>query len=398
MRTLTALTLTALFAFGAACSSNTEEGPIVFGHPTGGATGSGANGQGSGSTANPGTGGAPVNIGGLTGSGATNTAGGIEGCTGVSQATTPLPPVLEFLIDTSGSMDDKPKNATGTKWEVTRDALVQAFTNMQDGTGTGLIFYPNQQGQQGNCIRKQQAVPLNLLDMPVRTSLLTALQNKNPQGATPTHDAYVYALDTLQSSTLTGNKYIVLVTDGAPTYALGCVGNGRDAVDNTPLIQEAASAASARGIKTFVIGSPGSEVSREALSAIASQGGTAPPGCSDTGPTYCHFDMTTVTDLSVALNDALAQITGRVISCVYKIPPPMNNMEIDYTKVNVNFTSSAGVVTPIGSDPNATSCEHGWQYTADKSQIQLCPDTCDLVKNDPDAKIDIVLGCSMRPL
>jgi hypothetical protein len=184
----------------------------------------------------------------------------------------------------------------------------------------------------------------------------------------------------------------VLVTDGTPTFSLGCVGDGRTAVDTAPLIQAAADAAAA-GIRTFVIGSPGSEMAREALSKMATQGGTAPAGCSDTGPNYCHFDMTTAPDLSVALNAAFKAITGSVITCNYTIPPPPSGQTIDPTLVNVNFTNSAGT-TVVAKDPDPNGgCTKGWQYAANNTQIVLCPDMCEQAKADPAAKVSVVVGC-----
>jgi hypothetical protein len=146
-------------------------------------------------------------------------------------------------------------------------------------------------------------------------------------------------------------------------------------------------------VKTFVIGSPGSETAVAALSQIASQGGTARPGCSDAGPNYCHFDMTTAADLSAALNAAFKEITTTIVSCNYTIPPPPMDQELDPTKVNVNFTNSAGQVVSIQRDPSMTDCNQGWQYTNNNTQIILCPDTCNMIKADPMAKVDVVLGC-----
>jgi hypothetical protein len=346
-----------------------------------------------------------VVIGGDSGSGNMAGNGGVEKCTGTEQGTTPLPPILEFLIDYSGSMNERPMMATTgpRKYESTRDALIQAFTDMADGTGTGLIFYPNtgnsKSGGGAACITRQQAVPMATLNATVRQALISALQAKTTSGATPTHDAFVYATDTLAASTLMGNKYVVLVTDGAPTYSLGCMGTGQAAVDNAPLIQAVADANTMRGIKTFVIGSPGSEPALASLSAMATQGGTAKVGCSDAGPNYCHFDMTTAPDLAAALNEAFKAITGSVITCNYTIPPPMSGKMVDPNLVNVNFTSSSGTVTQIGKDPDpaGAACNHGWQYAANNTQIILCPDTCDLVKQDPNAKVNVVLGCTTKP-
>ena len=310
-----------LLATGLGCSSSSGTGFNVPAESSGGTTSS------AGSAEIPATGGS-VGSGGVTGAGGSsidikghpNNGGGsagVEGCVGTSSTATPLPPVLAFLIDTSQSMVDPPKGSaqgTPSKWVSTREALVQAFTDMAEGTGTGLVFYPNTQfiggppprtggfgmggrggigtggatamggasggadgaaGANSSCINRQVAVPIAALDMVQRDRIIMSLRNKNPSGYTPTHDAYKFALETVEQSSLPGSKYVVLVTDGAPTFSLGCVGNGLADVDAGPIVQEAASALS-RGIKTFVIGSPGSETARASLSRMATQGGTAP--------------------------------------------------------------------------------------------------------------------------
>lgn len=433
-----------LFAAGMGCSSSSGTGLTLPTDTSGGTTSSTGGDSASGGV---------VGSGGVTGSGgssidlnghpnASGGSGGIDGCVGTSSTATPLPPVLAFLIDTSSSMSDPPMgSAAGTpsKWLSTRDALIQAFTDMAAGTGTGLIFYPNvaltggappprnsggftgfgrggstgfgmggttgagganggttnaagAAGANSSCINRQVAVPLAALDMPQRDRIVMALRNKNPSGHTPTHDAYKFALDTVEQSTLPGSKYVVLVTDGAPTFSLGCVGDGINDVDASPIVQEAAAALS-RGIKTFVIGSPGSETARGSLSQMATQGGTALANCSDSGPNYCHFDMTTAPDLSAALNEAFKAITGQVVNCNYNIPSVGGTNVLDLDRVNVNYTTGAGQSTPIPRDPSSSDCNQGWQFSADKKQIMLCPDMCNTVKKDNGAKVDVVFGC-----
>jgi hypothetical protein len=413
-------------AAGLGCSSAATD-PLPFGN-SGGTTGSLGGSSSTGNTSGGAPGSAGLSgLGGMTipigSSGSTSAGnGGIDKCVGTSSTATPLPPVLAFLIDTSTSMTQSPMMGAPTKWVSTRDALNKAFTDMTLGTGTGLIFYPNVQftmmpggfgrggssgmgtagatgsggttgaGTNSTCINRQVAVPLAPLDMAQRTAILTALRNKMPSGNTPTHDAYQFAIQTVKMSTLPGPKYVVLVTDGAPTFSLGCVGNGMGEVDASPIVMEAANALK-DGIKTFVIGSPGSETARGSLSQMATQGGTALANCSDAGPNYCHFDMTTATDLSAALNDAFAKITGQVVSCNYTIPPVSGQNVLDLTQINVNYTNGAGTAMQIPRDASMTECNHGWQLSGDQKQIMLCPDMCDAVKNDSGAKVEVVFGC-----
>ncbi|HWA73487.1 MAG TPA: VWA domain-containing protein [Polyangiaceae bacterium] len=371
---------------------------LTGGVASGGASSPGAgNGGAAGSSVPPATGGSVISV-------PVNNAGasGDDKCTSTNSTATPLPPVLAFLIDMSGSMNERPGGAAQgpTKWVSTEQSLELAFTDMADGTGVGLLYYPNVAstfpGGVGteNCIDRQVAVPIAPLDTTQRQAIVTSLQGMTrPAGRTPTHDAYVFALQTVEASTLPGSKFVVLVTDGAPTFSLGCMGDGMAEVDGSPIVEEAARAL-ARGVKTFVIGSPGSESARGALSQMATQGGTALAGCSDAGPMYCHFDMTSAPDFSAALNAAFRAITGQVIGCNYPIPPsPAGSAEIDLNKVNVNYTSGAGSTMLVPRDASLTDCNHGWQFSADQKQILLCPDLCDLVKKDNGAKVEVAFGC-----
>ena len=399
LRTLTISSSIAVACAGFGCS-NAPANSDTFAQPTptGGSSGTSSATGGTSSSATGGQG-SGITVGTPSGTSGAGSGSNVEKCTGTSQGTTPLPPILEFLIDYSGSMNQRPEGQTLPKYQATADALIQAFTDMADGTGIGLIFYPNTGSRDGGdfdtCINRQEAVRIQTLNATVRQTLISALMAKATAGATPTHDAFNFAVKTVAESTLMGSKYVVLVTDGAPTYSLNCMGDGQTAADNAPLIQAVSDANTASGIKTFVIGSPGSEPAREALSQMATRGGTAPPGCSDTGPNYCHFDMTTAPDLSAALNTAFRAITGSVIACNYTIPPPMNGMVVDPKLVNVKFINGAGHVTTITKDPAPAggACNQGWQYNADSTQVQLCPDTCELVRADKGAKIEVELGC-----
>ena len=194
-----------------------------------------------------------------------------------------------------------------------------------------------------------------------------------------------------------GQKFLVLITDGTPTYALGCEGSGNqaDPADPAPLIPEAASALG-RGMKTFVIGSPGSEGARRSLSQMAQAGGTAIDGCSHDGrPRYCHFDMTTEEDFTVALRDALASISGIALSCTYDIPEPPTGETLDLSKVNVLFTPPGGERELILQNAPGTECNSGWRYSDDQSQVLLCGDTCDRVSSST-GQLSLEFGCTTR--
>jgi von Willebrand factor type A domain len=383
LRVVFGCALTALVACG---STN---GGSLLASAGGSSNASGGLGGSSGGSSG-GTAGSGVVIGGSGGGGGMPNPD--AGCATSTAVATAIPPVLEFVIDISGSMNDAAPGTASSKWVVTRNALATAFSNMPANNAVGLFFFPGTAGTP--CIDKQQAVTIAALGATgsaQRTSITQALAGAHPTGGTPTHDAYLFGLNTLLASTLPGNKFIVLITDGAPTYELNCQGDGHTPVSNGPLITQVQDAAKG-GVRTFVIGSPGSEPARTDLSTMAQVGGTGLPGCSNSGPNYCHFDMTTQPDLATGLNNALAQISGAALSCTYDVPAPPNGQQLDPNKVNVEYTPSSGSPTEIDKDSGST-CTNGWQYSPDGKQIIICGSDCNTIKNDPGGKINIVFGC-----
>ncbi|MEY2937015.1 MAG: hypothetical protein RL033_7764 [Pseudomonadota bacterium] len=319
-----------------------------------------------------------------------------EVCAGQSAGAELAPAVLQLLVDTSGSMDQDAPGG-GSKWTVTRSSMLAAIDGMPSGTTLGLVFYPNLPNDaNGPCFDQRTAVGLDALadtSSQQRVRLRNAFQRQNPQGGTPTHDAYQYALKQLSQTNVAGSRFVVLITDGTPTYSLGCVGTGRieDPVDPSPLIPQAASAL-ATGTRTFVIGSPGSEGARSSLSRMAEAGGTARPGCSHDGPNYCHFDMTRETDLAAGLATALEAITGVALGCRYEVPQIRDGVALDPGKVNVLFTPPGGTQELLQRSDQA-SCSEGWQYSQNNTQIELCSSTCDRVRNS-NGGLTLEFGCA----
>jgi hypothetical protein len=391
-RLMASLTTVVLVACSSGQAGNNE---VAYGGAGGDGAVSGASGNagnsgdsGSGGAGGTGVGGVGGGISTEGGGGGSGMDGGMEGCAKSTATAKAQPAVLQLVVDTSGSMNQRPPNGTQTKWVSTRDALVAALGTIPDGNAIGLFFYPGNAGGL-SCIDSTPTVPLAVLDPMHRQTLLDRLNGQRTNGGTPTHDAYMVGLNQLVTSTLPGAKYLVLLTDGAPTYSINCVGNGQDQVDSMALIQQVQNAAGG-GIKTFVIGSPGSEPARGDLSRMATVGMTPQPGCSDAGPNYCHFDMTTQTDLATALKAALSAITGQVLTCNYTIPQPGAGQMLDLRKVNVRHN---GVDIP--KDPSDANCNTGWNYSPDKTQIVLCGDKCNEVKS-MGGDIEIVFGCATK--
>jgi hypothetical protein len=337
---------------------------------------------------------------------------GDAACAAWARQAEPLPAVLQLVIDLSGSMNQQAAGSTLTQWAITREMLTQALDGLPATTAVGLTFYPDQPTP-GNlagplpataCIDTSDNVaiaPLGAEGSPHRQALARALASAHVEvrAGSPTHDAYRLALAPLQQLASAANQSILLITDGQPTYSLGCRGSGlRQPVDPVPIVDEIA-AARAAGIRTFVIGSAGTQqdVSTAAdargwLSRAASVGGTARADCADTGPTFCHFDLTQEPDLSVVLRDALTSVAGQLVSCLYQVPVPPPGQPLYPDAVNVVSTGPDGtscLVPRNDGDP----CQRGWRYVRSGTQLEICGETCQSIQTQAQGSVRLEFGC-----
>jgi hypothetical protein len=407
-------------SFLVACGSDEgEDGGISSGAANGsGATGSGPN----------------INLGGSgngsNGSGDPNNDGGIveltpeeitaieeSACAGWTTEGESLPAVLFMVNDVSGSMDQAAPGMDGrTKWSITQEALVDAVNSLPSSTAVGIVSYPNTGFETGTsqeprdvdeCVGTDELVSIALLGddgSQQRNALLDHLENASTGGGTPTHDAYRYGLIYGMLPFATNLKrFMLIITDGQPTYAQNCVGTGN--VDQNPptptdpIVDEIAAAAE-MGIKTFVIGSPGSEEGHDTgidyrpwLSQAAVIGGTAREGCNEDGPdNYCHLDMTETDDFSAALNEGLEQIAGQINSCAYAVASPPDGQQIDMNQVNMIVNFGDGSSELVLRDDNG-DCSEGWQLDGN-DQVVLCGATCERVQADNQSRVELLFGCA----
>jgi hypothetical protein len=336
-----------------------------------------------------------------------------EACTGWNASPEPMPVVLMLVVDVSNSMNDEPPGSNRSKWEITRDALSQAIDELPATAAVGVLYFPNmrtdeyrQEVATERCVNTDELLPIDVLGAAGsdhRAAIERSLGRVTVIGGTPTYEAYTYALEELRGTGLPGNRYMLLITDGQPTYGVGCIGNGR-AEDATPAyitpVVDAVQGAYADGMGTFVIGSPGSESSSEVgedmrpwLSEAAEAGGTGFSGCVHTGPNYCHFDMVQEADFGAGLTRALAEISGTIVGCDYTMPAPPPGETLDPNAVNVVLTTGTGEQFLVLRDDGA-DCTQGWHYVDNGTRIELCPETCDDVEADPDASLELLFGCA----
>jgi hypothetical protein len=335
-------------------------------------------------------------------------------CAGLKVEPELRPAVLELVVDTSASMSlTTPATQGKSKWAVTREALREAVAGLPPSTAVGMLYYPNMPTtpsvaarEVSTCVNVSTQIPVELLGeagSAHRQQIEESLAHAKPNGATPTHDAYEYALaNGLEPSALPGERYMLVITDGAPTLAQGCVGQGVPQAPQAtqPIIDEIRGARLDHGIRTFLIGSPGSEDNgaggdmRPWLSTAAVLGGTAVPGCSVAGPSYCHVDLVDVSDFATALRARLSDIAGQIVSCSYELPSAADGQALETSQINVIYTPGDGQKPVlVGQNPDA-NCYFGWQLRG--STLQLCGQSCDIVRQDPGAKLELLFGCATQ--
>lgn len=429
---------------------------------TGGKASSISGNASAGGTSNGPTGGA-VGTGGLTavstGNGGVNATGGANAggsntqsltvvtqdmwdrinsasCMGWSGAAEWVPTNIEFVVDTSGSMSDVAKNTNDgrSKWEITETTLSAAIDALPQTTRVGLLLWPNKmtvpnsytvpyQGTGGvnDCVNVSAMLPLAMLGAQgssQRKTIASALGGVTPKGGTPMADAYNYAVEQNFgiSPMMSGSKSVVLITDGQPTIQLGCMGTGeeRHPVAEQPVLDSITSVYDTSFIKTFVIGSPGSESQsmtgtdgRSWLSAAARAGGTPRSStCEDSGGTsklnFCHFDLSAQADFETSLQAAVQSIEEQAVSCDYVLSDvSLQGHAIDPNKLNITYEvngSSALSDLRLIVKATSSSCPEGGGWFLNPSDpsnksIRLCPSTCAAIHEDAGAIVTARGGC-----
>jgi len=334
--------------------------------------------------------------------------GDVTDCEATAYQSKELPTSMLFVLDRSRSMvcnlpplqssadceaDPQASDASApSKWQITRDAFTKTFEELPvGGSLVGLSFFAND----GDCgVDSTPEVALEELDGAHQQKLAEALAQVTPNGRTPIVGATILAYAHLhQEAKAPGNRYVVLMTDGAES----CAPDGIDQL----LMREVQRAREAN-IRTFVIGAPGSEPARKVLSELAYRGGTArASGCvhdmqgpDDVGD--CHLDMTKSTDFAGALRAALGTVSLASQSCEF---PVAASDQPD--NVNVQYTPSSGA-TPECFSRDDKPCDgeaNGWQFARrpdgkpDTSKVVLCGAACERIRKDPTARVDILVGC-----
>jgi hypothetical protein len=186
-------------------------------------------------------------------------------------------------------------------------------------------------------------------------------------------------------------SFLILATDGVPSFCGTVAGNPVDAV----VAAVTAAHAQPAPITTYTIGvfdPMEGPAGPAAVNRIAAAGGTT-----------TAFVLSPTSDLTQKLLGALEQIRGAALPCEFTIPPARNGGTIDYGKVNLHFRGAKGMddVLYVGAAARCDASTGGWYYDVDPSagtpaKVLVCDATCRSFKSDATASVSLGFGCKTR--
>ena len=324
-------------------------------------------------------GGAPGNAPGTVGAVGGVTAG--SACATAAAGATRPPAHLVFMYDRSFSMGFTIGGAGGMSvWDACKAGLTGFFASSSSaGLRASLAFFGRDDTLDSvtTCSAGSYATPdVAMTSLPNATAFSQAINATKPFTGTPTLPALQGAIAHAKAikAKVGANERVsvVLVTDGTPT---GCTDNTLDAV------HDAAAAAAALGIATYVVGIG----TVQNMQTIASGGGTTAIQVSAASPSQVESD----------LEAALGQIGASALGCEFALPPPPAGQALDVNAVNVNYTPSGGAASTLLYSGDCSDGK-GWRYDSvtAPTKILFCPAMCKTLEADRGGKMDVIFGCT----
>ncbi len=346
--------------------------------------------------------------------------------------TVQVPGSLLLVFDRSGSMDDKPDDSRDdSRWEIATRGINDALAGLPDDLNMGLMMFPAPGNFLDGCaVDTDPQVPVGPLAT-TRPAIARQLRT-DPGGGTPAVDALRQGWAHLETLDTTGQKGVILVTDGGE----GCKQDQLDAVHD-----EAEELRRTKGILTYAVGL---NQANNFLSELAIRGGTARDetcigectsraclstaecpgaascfqpidgelgvcGCTEDAECIdpqrcvsfpilggqclgdadcCHYNARG-NNFESEFRATLARIAERFLdSCVFQVP---KGDEFDPAEVNVGvtFEGEERDTLPFGDDASVNS----WRYVDDGyGSLVIQGPICQELLMNP-ATVEIVVGC-----
>lgn len=275
----------------------------------------------------------------------------------------PVPPSVLLVLDKSGSMSmeswDHDANAQTpivTRWYSLRKVVEGVVNKFNSVVHFGVKLYPKIDAgsyvDQGACI-VNRGVEVPIAPMNAAKVLATV----------PTADFEVLGGTPMETGLKEAYKYLNTLDPGLQRFALLVADGEISDTCKGENINEALAAVedayNLHGIPTYVVGIDVDPSTSEQLTSLATIGGKPKPG---PDPFY-------QTTNQVELEAAIQQIIDDTLSCVIAVDPAPAEPELFEVWVGNTQISEAG------------SCaESGWVWTKPHTEIELCGDSCKLLK------------------
>jgi hypothetical protein len=323
-------------------------------------------------------------------------------------------PTFYFILDSSGSMEEPmPKSGGKTRHWAARQAIAQTLNAVGQRVNFGAATFPTRDTDP-ECAPGEEVFevragdPVSRVDEagaygPVLSSLMFTLRKRGPSGATPTSATLRALRPTLEE--LGPKTSVFLLTDGAPNCgqlssceSQRCMGdierlsltNGMicgvdiaccaadlfpwlclDSAESSAELQALADA----GIKTYVIGLPGTEAYAEVLGEMAQAGGTARAG---EGEAYYRVDD--VDELALTLDSLGTELS---LDCHIQLD------QVPKRRDRIAVIADGTLLEGESAD--------GWIWTSEtEPEIELQGESCRLWRAGEWDQLHIVEGCEFR--
>jgi Mg-chelatase subunit ChlD len=356
-----------------------------------------------------------------------------ETCLEGTKPSKPIPVNMLLVIDKSNSMNNDDTYGQA-KWQALTSALTDALkadTMVKNpNMSVGLLLFPGEQVETlcdlEDCCELPKDTLVNVEIGPASDTvdtIIDTLEGVNPAGLTPTADALDAALTYFEGSLLKGDNYVLLATDGGPncngelecdndecTIALDtnectdsadcCANDARLWCVDHKATKAKIAALKKAGVKTIVVGIPGSEAYTTWLDGFADAGGAVAPSAADDGG--AHYYEVSASGGIDALKKTFEDITVSLVrSC---------RTQLDYTPTStndwlVNVALDCKVVPQeavnidgaAGAGGGSGTPAFNWiiDRSTDPPTIELLGEACDKVQKGVD-RIDIIIGCPPR--
>lgn len=301
--------------------------------------------------------------GGLPGDGSTADT---KDCPSVVVDTEAVLPLVELLIDQSGSMDED--FGSTSRWEAVEDALVDPDTGVVTALEAQVIFGAAlYEGTGGVCPSLTTVAPaLNNY-----AAIDELFEDNGPGGDTPTGESLIAVTDEITAIKPDPKNpsplYILLATDGEPDTCVQPNPNEGQAESIA-----GAEYAYAAGVETIVL-SVGTDIAEEHLQDVANAGAGLPVGGTDNAPYYVATDPE---ELAMQIET----IIGGARTCEFTL-----DGEVDPTRVDEGTVTLDGVPLVFGID---------WDLL-DSDTLILLGDACTTFLNDPDVILVAQFPCDV---